>query len=455
MDGIGFEMRKLLQARTYSGTARAYLHSALFSCGPWIISIISIAVLNLMLRDEISQDDRTLFSSVVTHAYAIALLITGGSQLILTRHSADLVFGKSRAQLLPTCISAMTMVTLLSLIVGFVVFGLFCEGSIAFKLGGISLTVFVSLIFVGANFLGTLQKYSGVVGGYALGYVVSCAAGWWAAVFLGIETAVLFFSLGHFVLLMTILYILTRELGFTDSLSDWSFLHCFTKFPELAICGFFYNFGVWGDKILFWWLAHDSQQINGILRSAPNYDMAIYLSLLSIVPGFSVFFLALETRFSPNLKNFSEAITGGASLAVIDECKAKIVAALQGGFNKLFAVQGFTTAMLLIMSEPIGRLLSIGALQVGIFQVTLIGAFLLIVFLSMLTVLFYFDDRKGAMWSAIVFGLGNVLLSYYSLLESEAWYGLGFVVSAAAAVAISSFRLNKRVKNLEYNLFHS
>ncbi|MDF1814608.1 MAG: exopolysaccharide Pel transporter PelG [Verrucomicrobiales bacterium] len=454
MAGIGFELEKYLRPRTYSGTAQAHFHSALFSCGPWIISIVSIAVLNLMLRNEIGQAERTLFSSVVTHAYAIALLITGGSQFILTRHSADFIFGKRKELLLPTCISAMTLVGLISFVVGLVVFGLLCTGSILFKMGAISLTVFVSLIFVGANYLGSLQKYKGVVSGYALGYVVSCFAGWITAVNFGIEAAVLSFALGHFVLLVSILYLLCGEAEGDNSLGDWGFLSYFRKFPELAICGFFYNFGVWGDKILFWWLAHDSQQINGVLRAAPNYDMAIYLSLLSIVPGFSVFFLALETRFAPNLSKLSEAISSGGSLDAIERGKANIIGSLQEGFNKLFAVQGFTTAILLILSEPIGAFLSIGALQVGIFQVTLIGAFLLIVFLSMLTVLFYFDDRKGAMWSAVVFGLGNVILSYSSLLASEAFYGLGFVLSAAAAVTIASFRLNGRIRNLEYSIFH-
>ena len=77
MAGIGFEIQKLLRPRSVVGTMQAYLYAGIVSCGPWIISIFSIVILNLLLKDEISQADRNLFSSVITHAYAIALLLTG------------------------------------------------------------------------------------------------------------------------------------------------------------------------------------------------------------------------------------------------------------------------------------------------------------------------------------------------------------------------------------------
>lgn len=454
MAGIGFEIQKLLRPRSLVGTMQAYLYAGIVSCGPWIISIFSIVILNLLLKDEISQADRNLFSSVITHAYAIALLLTGPAQFILTRHGADQLFARKRAELLPACISAMCMTALAALLVGGIVFGLLCEGSLIFKFGAISLLVFVTLIFVSTNYLGALRKFRSVVSGFAIGYLVSCMAAWYAAVHYSIAAAVFSFALGHFVLLATMLYLLTRELGASQTLANWSFLRYFTKFPELAICGLFYNFGIWGDKILFWWLARDSEVINGVLRAAPNYDIAIYLSLLSIVPGFAVFFLVLETNFAREFEEFFKVVSAGGNLDSMEKAKARVRSALHNGFGKLIAIQGFTTVLLLISSRPIGKFLSIGALQVGIFQVTLVGAFLLILFLSMLTILFYFDDRRGAMWSALAFGVGNFILTLASLLANEAWYGFGFVLAAATAVLIASARINRRFTDFEYHVFH-
>ena len=82
-----------------------------------------------------------------------------------------------------------------------------------------------------------------------------------------------------------------------DVSTRWDVLGYFKKYPSLALIGLLYNLGIWGDKLMFWWVAENREQISGALYAAPQYDVAIYLSLLSIVPGMAVFFLKLETEF--------------------------------------------------------------------------------------------------------------------------------------------------------------
>ena len=215
------------------------------------------------------------------------------------------------------------MTALAALLVGGIVFGLLCDGSPIYKFGGISLLVFVALIFVSTNYLGALRKFRSVVSGFAIGYLVSCLAAWYAAVHYSIAEAVFSFALGHFVLLATMLYLLTRELGASQTLANWSFLRYFTKFPELAICGLFYNFGIWGDKILFWWLARDSEVINGVLRAAPNYDIAIYLSLLSIVSRFRGIFPCSRNKLRPRIRRVFQSSLRGRQSRLHGESQSK------------------------------------------------------------------------------------------------------------------------------------
>jgi uncharacterized membrane protein len=89
----------------------------------------------------------------------------------------------------------------------------------------------------------------------------------------------------------------------------------------------------------------------------------------------------------------------------------------------------------------------------GIFRVTLFGAFLLIGFLSLLTILFYFDDRKGALICTAVFATANVGLSIPTILANEAWYGIGFVFAAGFALMIALVRVNHRLTNMESHIF--
>ena len=126
---------------------------------------------------------------------------------------------------------------------------------------------------------------------------------------------------------------------------------------------------------------------------------------------------------------------------------------LQEGFIRLLKVQGVTTLLLVVFAHELTHWFQVSFVQVGIFRITLFGAFLLVVFLAMLTVLFYFNDRRGAMLCSGVFLVANAVLSGLTLLQNEAWYGFGFVTAAGLALFIATNRVNHRLEDLEYHTF--
>ncbi len=71
----------------------------------------------------------------------------------------------------------------------------------------------------------------------------------------------------------------------------------------------------------------------------------------------------------------------------------------------------------------------------------------------MLTVLFYFDDRKGALLCSFVFLVANASLSVLTLRQDEAWYGFGFVAATGLGLLIAALRVNQRLDQLEYRTF--
>ena len=87
-------------------------------------------------------------------------------------------------------------------------------------------------------------------------------------------------------------------------------------------------------------------------------------------------------------------------------------------------------------------------------RVTLVGSFFLVMFLALLTVLFYFDDRKGALGAAALFFLTNGLVTLVTLLSGAAYFGVGFVLASAAAFAFTALRANHLLENLEYRIFN-
>ena len=84
---------------------------------------------------------------------------------------------------------------------------------------------------------------------------------------------------------------------------------------------------------------------------------------------------------------------------------------------------------------------------------TLLGCFLLVVFLSLLTVLFYLDDRKGALWATLSFFLVNSGMSILTLIGQESYYGLGFVAGAACGLVVSFYYVSARLDSLHRHFF--
>ncbi|MEZ5299079.1 MAG: exopolysaccharide Pel transporter PelG [Verrucomicrobiales bacterium] len=452
MAGIGFTLRRLSARDTYAGHLQAYAYSGLISCGPWIISIFSIVALTMLFYGRIEDAEMRLFSSTITHVYALSLILVGPLQLVLTRFVADQFSAKTPEKIFPSAIGALGLTGLLAALAGGVFFFGFVPGSLLYQASAAALMVCVAAIFIIANYLNAVREYGTVVLAFFIGYGASVAAAFGGALSLGAEGAVLGFTLGHMVLLLLLIYALHREFGGRVARRSGVAAH-FRRFPGLMLCGLLYSLGIWIDKFLFWHLSHQNIEVSGALHAAPEYDMAIYLSLLSIAPGLAVFVLRLETDFAERYEAFFTAIREGGSLAQIREARDAIADSLRSGFSLLFRVQGLTTVLLAIFAYILPNLVTIGAVQLGIFRVTLFGAFLLVIFLSLLTVLFYFDDRGGALLCSGAFLFANASFSIATVWQNEAWYGFGFVIASALAALIAGARVNKRLRHLEYHIF--
>jgi uncharacterized membrane protein len=130
-----------------------------------------------------------------------------------------------------------------------------------------------------------------------------------------------------------------------------------------------------------------------------------------------------------------------------------MVRALREGLGLLLKVQGIFTALLIPGAERTLRLLGLGAVQEGIFQIALLGTFLLVVFLALLMVLHYLDKRRDAMRCCAVFAAVNALVSALSIAAGERWFGYGFLFAAGAGMVMAALSVNRHLHNLERDTF--
>ena len=350
MAGIGFQLRRLTAPRTFSGLLGAYASAAAISAGPWIISIIALMVLTWLLHLAVPGDHIRLFTTSVTHVYAFALILTGPLQIVLARYTADCISLKQEDRIFPSFKGGVALAAVLSAVLGGVFFFRFVHASVLFSVFAAGLLVYVSCILVASVYLSALRKYYGIVFAFAVGYGSGVMAAWQLALRFGVNGAMAGLLLGHLVLFILLAVCIRAELK-SGAGSAFAFMRSFVKFPDLMLCGLFYNLGIWIDKFLFWWLSESRMQVSGALFAAPDYDLAIYLSLLSIAPGMAVFILQVETDFSEKFHAYFDTVNQGGTMSAVLSAKHRLILSLRNGFNRLLKVQGVTTALLVIYAD--------------------------------------------------------------------------------------------------------
>ena len=102
MAGIGFKLRSIMQKGTYSAQFAAYAYGAVISTGPWLISIISIGILNYLCQTVLQEQERILFRTILVYTYMGSLVFTGPFYMATTRYLADRMYSNDYPAILPT-----------------------------------------------------------------------------------------------------------------------------------------------------------------------------------------------------------------------------------------------------------------------------------------------------------------------------------------------------------------
>lgn len=454
MAGIGFQLTKLLQKRTIAGGLHAYGYAALIGSGPWVLSMITLALLGIVINRTADRHALELFFVAVTHIFAFSLVATGPLQLVLSRFAADAVFGKQPEKVFPSFLGGLVLTFAVNAVLGFVFFVGFVPAPPLFQFAAAGVLAVVSAIWIGAVYVTAVRDYTAVVRCFAIGYAVSFLAAWGLSQVAGIGGTMVGFLLGQLVLLLTMVRLLYAEYG-TVAPPSFEFFSYFKRYRDIALCGLAYNLGIWIDKPLHWWFSPHGHQVAGALYASPLYDQAVFLSFLSVAPGMAVFLMTLETTFAARYTEFFRLVVEKGTWGEITHTKAEMVDALRDGLAQLLKFQGGVTLALVLAAGPLLAALGLGAVQTLVFQVTLIGVCLLVLFLAMLTVLFYLNRLRDALVCCTIFAAVNFLLTLAGLMADERWYGLGFTVAAAAGIVTAGAFANCALRRLEYETFAS
>jgi polysaccharide biosynthesis protein PelG len=454
MAGIGFKLIRLLDKQSYTGVLQAYGYAALIGSGPWVLSMMTLGMLGVALRASGAGEQLDVFYVSVTYVFAFSLVATGPLQLVISRYAADRVFAREEPQIFPSFLGAITLVFLLGALCGSAFFLGGVPGDTMFRFAAVGLLMTVSGIWIATVFLSAVKDYPSVLKCFTGGYLLSFVGTWLGGRELDLPGMMLGFLAGQLSLFTMLFVVIFREFGVRGGPS-LAFLSYFKKHKILAACGLIYNLGIWIDKPVYWWLSSHGYEIAGALWAAPLYDEAVYLSFLSVAPGMAVFLLSVETTFALHYERFFRQVVEKASLSELRKTKRLMIDALEEGVTRMLKFQGGVTLILVLQADTLLELLGLGVVQTLVFRVTLVGVFLLVILLALLTVLFYLDRLKEALIACSCMALINVVGTVIGLTFDERWYGMGFTIGAAVAVVYAMHQTNYWLNRIDYETFTS
>ncbi|MDO8417012.1 MAG: exopolysaccharide Pel transporter PelG [Agitococcus sp.] len=453
MAGIGFELRKLLKRDSLLGMMQAYAYAGIISSGPWVLSIIGILVIGLMSVSMVVPEFLiTQFQVSVTYLIAFSLTLTGFAQLAFTRFTADRLFEKRANVILPNFNGLLMWVTLLTGLFGtLVIIFLFPNQSIMYRLLMLAGFVVMSDIWIATIFLSGMKQYKAIVSLFAIGYGSTVLFALLLRPY-GLEGLLGGFVLGQFILLIGMVILILRNYP-SDYFIAFDFMDKRYLFWSLVWVGFFYNFGLWLDKFMFWFYEPTSQAIIGPLRASLIYDIPVFLAYLSIIPGMAVFLVKMETDFVEFYDNFYNAVRDGGSLEYIEEMRNEMVFTVRQGIYQIIKIQSIAALTVFVAGEIILNTLHISLLYLPLLFVNLISVGLQVVFLGVLNVFFYLDKRRIVLVLTGLFVILNGVFTGLTLYLGPKFYGYGLAAALLICIMLGFRYLDKVFDELEYRTF--
>lgn len=453
MAGIGFELRKILSRKGYARLLEAYIYAGVISSGPWLISIVGIALIGILsLNLVVPKVFLQQFQVSVTYLFVFSLILSGMFQFSYVRYIADRLFERRTDMVLPTFAATMLVLTCVSLLTGVVVFfGFFPEATLFYRILMISSFVILCNTWIAVIFLTGMKKHREIAWLFLVSYTILTILAVALSSY-GSDGLLAGFWVGQVLLLTGVLRLIVINYPSRTLLSA-DFFRRIGEYRKLVIVGFLFNLGIWIDKIMFWYYQPTSDHLIGLFRFSPIYDFPIAVAYLSIFPGMAAFLLRIETDFVEYYQKFYDAVRDGGTLDHIQAMRNEMVWSIQQGILEIIKIQLLAMLCFFAAGAYVLDLMGIPKLHHPLLYIDLVSVSLHVVMVGLLSVFFYLDAQATVLKLSGLLLVLNALLTAVSMHLGPFYYGYGFAVALLIVSTIGMMDLEKRLDRLEYITF--
>ncbi|MCZ8514662.1 exopolysaccharide Pel transporter PelG [Paenibacillus filicis] len=460
MAGIGFTLREQFRDDSTSLKGRAHAYASFAAAGPWMISVLSVALMSLLIKrfGPVGEQEARLFVVTVSYCFIFSQIFAGGWQLTITRYLTD-HFCKGE---LDGVASSFKGISRLVLAVSTAAAVLFYWGSplpFSYKLLSTLLFLAIGQIWLALVFLTAAKNYKAIAYAFVLGTAVSAGA---VLILLRfpvpfsshreITNMLLGYTSGMFLTMCMLGAVLVRAFPAGLRGKPYAILRYADKYPSLLAVGFLFNLGLWVDKVLVW-LGPNGVTLESTFRCSPLYDPAAFLAYISVIPTVVLFAVSAETQFYGRYLRFYGHVTNGGTLKMIERSKHRMIEGLRRAMYRIAKIQGMLTLLLMLGSILLLGYILDDPITAQMFQVYVLGAMASTLMFLCILIMLYVEDRKGTVTaSSLFFGL-NVLFTLGVLPAGSDYYAFNYLLASFAAFAWSGWRLIGFLQRIEAHTF--
>ena len=445
MAGIGFEIRRLLRRDDLMGVLQGYTHSAMTATGPWLLTILMLTGVVFLGGPHLQADDLAEFRLIIVYNFGFSLVLAGPIVMVATRYLADAIYVKQvddAPSMLVSYLLLLLMVTA-AVIIPLYAFYLDIDRGLA-VLSIINCLIIGAIWLIGA-FLSALKDYAAITRAFVAGTVCSLGSAFLLARTSSTTVMMAGFTGGQAVILFALIARVLVEYPY-PIVNPFRHARYFRKYWTLALSGLVYNVGIWIDKWIMWTAPQHETLPSGMI-SYQNYDSAMFLAYLTIVPSLAAFVMTVETDFYEYYLAYFKSIQHHANFEQIDRAHGEIVRSTLGGARTFVVLQGSICLATIAMSPKLFSVFHVNFAQIGMFRIGVLGAFFHVLFLGLSIVLSYFDLRMATLRLQLLFLVTNGLLTCVTLKAGFPYYGYGYFLAAlitfAAAFLTAAYYLNR------------
>jgi uncharacterized membrane protein len=451
MAGIGFALRRLTSRDDLLGIVQGYTHSAIVSSGPWLFTVLAVGSINMFGIYLTDIAELIEFRVILIYNFAFSLAFSGPVLLVGTRYLADMIFKKEVEEAPGMLLGAMVLMLGTQAMIVVPAYLLIFDLSPDMIAAGLINYFLVTAIWLVNVYLTALKDYKSVTLAFLFGMITAGGAALLLSQYLGAVGITMGFNLGLAVIFFGLIARVFAEYPYRIT-RPWRFIGYFRKYWDLALAGLAYNLAIWVDKWVMW-CAPEREVTDANFVSYPVYDGAMFLAYLTIVPAMAIFIVNIETRFFEHYQRFYRDIEHHANYARIEANHRNIIQSLLMASRNVIVLQFCIAITVILVAGQLFELMSIPALQLGIFRFGVLGALFHVLLMFVGIVLAYFDLRKLMLMVQVVYLILNGLLTWVTLELGFAWYGYGYFLASLLTFVLAYGLCARNVGRLPFLTF--